>query len=283
MPWTPLHHKPISYGGPLFDYLFLALVVVHFIPAAIAPVASIVAFATRKGGGLHVRSGRWFVRSMWTVATTGIVIDAIRLTLHVQENHTKYAGYSMPSTYPARLGFLYAGFCVLYLLRETAPPNVFRTPPPVGLRALWVPALLVTLGVALTALIVLKFNPWTGALWMIVTFAPVIVFAARGRARLVNRAAGVAHHRFGMGVLAAFSWWGALQGFGPWIGILINGVDLSTKPYVGDRPGPFTPIGLFFVIPWAACFVIAAIVVRRIKKRAAVVPLRSAALQDGSS
>jgi len=34
-------------------------------------------------------------------------------------------------------------------------------------------------------------------------------------------------HGFGMSALAAFSWWGALQGFGPAIAIAIKGLDRS--------------------------------------------------------
>jgi hypothetical protein len=270
MPSTPLHHKPIVYGSAAFDLVFLALVVLHFVPGVIAPIASIVAFATKKGGATHLRWGRWFVQSMWAVATTGIVIDTIRLFFHVEENHTKYAGYAMPSTYPARLGFLYAGFCVVWLLRESTPPRVFRVRERSAFETRWVPAALVVLAAALTALVFVRFNPWTGALWMIWTFAAAVVLVARGRARMTDRAGGVAHHRLGMGILSAFAWWGALQGFGPAIGILLKGADPSTTPYVGDRPGPFTPMWLFFLIPWGACFVIAALLVRKYKRAAAL-------------
>jgi hypothetical protein len=270
MPSTPLHHKPIVYGSTLFDSIFVLLMVLHFVPAVIAPVASIVAFASKKGGAVHLKWGRWFVRSMWVVATTGIVIDAIRLSFHVEENHTKYAGYSMPSTYPARLGFLYAGLCVLWLLRETTPPKVFRLRPRGAFETKWLPAALLLLAAVLTALVVVRFNPWTGALWMIWTFAAAVAIVARGRARITDRSGGVAHHRIGMGILSAFSWWGALQGFGPAIGILVKGTDPSTTPYVGDRPGPFTPMIFFFLVPWAACFAIAAWLVRRYRRRAAL-------------
>jgi hypothetical protein len=269
MPSTPLHHKPIVYGNDAFDIAFLVLVALHFVPAAIAPVASIVALATKKGGAAHLRWGGWFVKSMWVVAATGIVVDVIRLSFHVDENHTKYSGYSMPSSYPARLGFLYSGFCVLWLLRETTPPNAFRVRTRSPFETRWVPAVLLALGAFLTAVIVVRFNPWTGALWMIWTFAAAVALVARGRARMTDRAGGVAHHRLGMGILAAFSWWGALQGFGPAIGILFKGADLSTSRYVGNLPGPFTPMIFFFLIPWAACFVIAALVVRRFKRAAA--------------
>ncbi len=119
---TPLHHKPIVYGSTAANLLFFAAVVAHVLPAIVAPVAAIAALASRKGGALHVRAGQLFVWSMAAVAITGIGIDLARLCFHVAENHTKYAGYSMPSSYPARIGFLYAGLCVLYLLREWPVP-----------------------------------------------------------------------------------------------------------------------------------------------------------------
>jgi len=267
---TPLHHKPIAYGSTTANALFWALVLLHVLPAVVAPVSAIVAFAARKGGARHLAAGRWFVRSMAAVAVTGMVIDLLRLTVHVQENHTKYASAGMPSSYPARLGFLYAGLCVLYLLREAAPPNVWRwaRAAPDALSR-WLPRGLLVAGVALTALVVLRYNPWTGALWMIVTFAILVAFVARARRRLADRPAAVGHHRVGMAFLAAFSWWGALQGFGPGIGVALGGVDRSVTPYVGDRPGPFTLAIVFFLIGWAPCFLVAAALVRRFRLRAA--------------
>jgi hypothetical protein len=56
---------------------------------------------------------------MVTVALSGIVLDGVRLWFFVKENHTKYAGYTMPSTYPARLGFLFVGLCIVDLLHES--------------------------------------------------------------------------------------------------------------------------------------------------------------------
>ncbi len=32
----------------------------------------------------------------------------------------------MPSSYPARLAFVYAGMCMIYLLREASPLRVFN-------------------------------------------------------------------------------------------------------------------------------------------------------------
>jgi hypothetical protein len=264
---TPLHHKPIFYGSPLLDLAFWVLVVLHILPAAIAPVSAIVSLAAKKGGRMHLRAGKLFVRSMVATAVTGIVIDVIRLSFFVPENHTKYAGFSMPSTMPARLGFLFAGFCVLYLAREATPPRVFRAS--TGSERSFVrlvPALLLIGGAALTILVVLRFNPWTGALWMIWTFSAIVVVAARA-SRGTDRRDGVARHRFGMTFLAAFSWWGALQGFGPAIAIAIKGADPSTTPYRGDQPGPYGPIFWFFLVGWAPLFIAGVFIVRAFARR----------------
>ncbi len=252
---TPLHHKPIVYGSAIADMVFFAFVVIHVLPSIVAPVAAVVAFAAKKGGRLHIRAGKTFVWSMAAVAVTGIAIVLVRLFVYYDENHTKYAGHSMPSTIPARLGFLFAGLCVLYLLRVATPPRGFSKMPAGG--NLVVPGLLLALGVGLSLLVILRFNPWSGALWMIWTFSALVVLGAR--------ASGVARHRFGMSFLAAFSWWGALQGFGPAIGHAIKGVDQSTTPYVGDRPGPFTPFFFLFLVGWGLPFLLGAYFVRRFR------------------
>ena len=265
---TPLHHKPIVYGSSLADALFFALVVLHVLPAIVAPLSAIVALATRKGGALHLGAGRWFVRAMAAVAVTGIVIDVARFCFHYRENHTKYAGLSMPSTIPARLAFLFAGLCVLYVLREAAPPRVFaRTKE--GTR-LWLPASLLALGLALAAVILLRLNPWNGSLTMIVSFCALIVVTMRSASpESSDRARAVARHRIGMTFLGAFSWWGALQGFGPAIAIALKGPDMSTAPYLGDRPGPYAPYVLFFLIGWVPLLGLAAFLVRRYRLRRA--------------
>src|SRR5215510_594816 len=257
---TPLHHKPITYGSDLADLIFLVAVVLHILPALAAPTSAVVAFVARKGNALHVRAGRVFVWSMATVAVTGIGIDLVRLSFAYTANHTKYAGYSQPSTIPARLGFLYAGLCVLYILYEAAPPRGLRRRQVEGSR--WMmPGLLLATGAAFTALIAVRYNPWTGALWMIWIFAGLIVLTARGRA------SGVAQHRTGMSFLAAFSWWGALQGFIPGIVLAVGGTDGSTRPYVGDQPGPFTPLFFGFLSGFLPTFVLAAILIRRYRRR----------------
>ncbi|MDF5730761.1 MAG: hypothetical protein PUP92_22765 [Rhizonema sp. PD38] len=263
---TFLLHKPVSYGSSQANYVFLTILLLHIISGAIAPISAIVSITTRKGSKSHERSGRFFAWSMVVVALTGIVIDVVRLCFFVKENHTKYAGYTMPSSYPARLGFLFVGLCILYILREVTPPRVFRRQLG-GPAVTVVPALLVATGLALTLIITLRLNPWTGALWMIWTFVLIVVVVALSSSSPNhNRATAVAQHRFGMSCLAAFSWWGALQGFGPAIGIATKGDDPAISPYLGNQPGSFSPAFFFFLIGWAPFFFLAAYLIRRFTK-----------------
>ncbi|WP_315790430.1 hypothetical protein [Fischerella sp. JS2] len=263
---TFLLHKPVSYGSSFANSLFLMMLLFHIIAGAIAPLSAIVAFTARKGSKLHVRSGRFFAWSMVIVALTGIILDVVRLCFFVKENHTKYAGYTMPSTYPARLGFLFVGLCILYILREVTPPRVFRRQSRKTAVTV-VPSLLVVTGLVLTLIISLQLNPWTGALWMIWTFILIVIVMARTTSSLDNNhARDVARHRFGMSCLAAFSWWGVLQGFGPAITIALKGDDPSTSAYLGNQPGPFSPAFFFFLVGWAPFFFLAAYLIRRFTK-----------------
>lgn len=263
---TFLLHKPVIYGSVFANSLFLVILLLHIIPAAIAPISAIVAFAARKGSKSHQRSGRFFAWSMVVVALTGIILDIIRLCFFVKENHTKYAGYTMPATYPARLGFMFVGVCILYMIREVTPPHVFRRQSREQAAAV-VPSLLVATGLALTAIIMLRLNPWTGALWMIWTFSLiVIVMTQTTSSSWSNREADVARHRLGMSCLAAFSWWSALQGFGPALALIFNGDDLSTRAYVGNQPGSFSFTFVLFFVSWAPFFGLAAYLIRRSKR-----------------
>jgi hypothetical protein len=70
-----------------------------------------------------------------------------------------------------------------------------------------------------------------------------------------------------MSFLAAFSWWGALQGFGPAIGIAIKGIDRSIAPYVGNRPGPYSPMIWQFLVGWGLCFALGGWLWKRVKTR----------------
>jgi hypothetical protein len=260
---TFLLHKPVIYGSALANNIFLTILFLHILAGAIAPITAIVAITARGGSKSHMRFGRWFAGSMVIVALTGIVLDVVRLCWFVAENHTKYAGYSMPSTYPARLGFLFVGLCILYILRETMPPRVFhRSSSQMADRVM--PSLLVATGLGLTLIIALRLNPWTGALWMIWTFLLIVIVIVRTTsASTQNRATAVVRHRLGMSCLAAFSWWGALQGFGPAIAIMLQGDDPSTRAYMGNQPGPFSPAFFLFLISWAPFFLLATYLIRR--------------------
>ena len=247
---TFLLHKPVIYGSAFANSFFLMLLFSHIVAAAIAPVSAIAAFVVRKGAKSHRRIGNLFAGSMVVIALTGIILDVIRLCFFVEDNHTKYAGYGMPSTYPARLGFLFVGVCVLYILREVVPLRI-SSKQPTGTNSTVIPSLLVGSGLSLTAIVTFHLNPWTGALWMIWTFILIIIVLFRTPVPSQNsRELATSRHRFGTSCLAAFSWWGAMQSFGPAIALWLTGPDLSTSPYVGDRPGPFSLTFIFFFIGW---------------------------------
>jgi hypothetical protein len=273
---TLIHYKPVVYGSPLANRLFLALLGLHILAAGITFVASIAAFAAKKGGKLHLFSGAVFVRAMLGTALTGMVVDIVRLTVHYRDNHTKYVGTTYPSIVSARLGFLYAALCVLYLLRESSPPRAFRRG--VSVASAWtVPGILLGIGAILTAIIYFRLDFWFGTVWIIWTFAAIIwVFARLRAAKPDSRAAGVARHRWGMAALAAFTWWGAMQGFGPAVAGAVGrsehapGHELpKTQPYAGDRYRPqFSPMFFRFFAGFAMFFVPGGLLVWRFARRA---------------
>ena len=69
---------------------------------------------------------------------------------------------------------------------------------------------------------------------------------------------GLHQHRFIILFLAAFSWWGALQGFGPALAIAIVGVDNSVTTYTGNLPGEFQINFFIFLLAWLPPFIVAA-------------------------
>jgi hypothetical protein len=269
---TFLHRKPVIYGSPLANGLFLAVVLVHIIFAALAPISAIVAFATKKGGRLHVKAGKAFAWSMITIALSGIALDVVRLTAYVKENHTKYATAAMPSTYPARFAFLYAGLCVLAIAWNGMPPRVFRRTPSMTVAGtVAVPSALFVLGLMLLSLILFRYNPWTSSsVWMISTFTGLVLVMGRFRLERARgtwtKATAIDEHGFAMSFLAGFSWWAVPQGFGPGIKNALKGVDPSVAPYVGDQPGPFSPIVFFILVPWSLSFLLGAWLWRRSRK-----------------
>ena len=86
---------------------------------------------------------------------------------------------------------------------------------------------------------------------MIATFSVAAALSSR-----LMRAPRKVEHRFHLLFLAAFSWWGAAQGFGPALQIALSGVG-PVSPYVGDRPGPFTPAFFGFLALWLPAFALA--------------------------
>lgn len=92
---------------------------------------------------------------------------------------------------------------------------------------------------------------------MIATFVAAVAYGAT-----LRRARPREEHRFHLLLLAAFSWWGAAQGFGPGIGIALGGVGPVT-PYVGDQPGRFSLAFVVFLVGWAPAFLVAGWMLRR--------------------
>ena len=272
MEFTPLHHKPVVYGSEWADLAFIVLVCLHALAGAAGTVSGVVAMVSVKGKRRHVQAGTIFVRSMAAAALTGIVLDAIRLTLHVTENHTGYPGMAMPSSYPARIAFLYAAVCILYLLRQGVNRRVFsrKRTTPVSPGDRLAPAVLLAIGACLTVLIYARLSPFTGALWMIWTFMAGVLMSARVRVgAATNAAMNVVEHRFNMLLLVGFSWWAALQGFGPALALQISGPGESPGQYLGDKPGSYDPAFWLYLLVWVPPFLLAAWLYRRFARRRA--------------
>ncbi len=268
---TPLLHKPIIYGSDMANWGFWGLTILHLIPALVALISGILALTSPKGREKHIQWGMVFIWMMIATAVSGIVLDVIRLSFFVEENHQKYTDFGMPSTYPARIAFLYAATCVIYLAKFASHPlNLSReTRPEIQNKQRWIPASFVFIGLALSGLIFQYYNPWTGALWMIWSF--IIVVFITGFLPVFNSGYayfGLHQHRFIILFLAAFSWWGALQGFGPALVIAVAGVDNSATTYTGNLPGEFKASFFLFLLAWLPPFVVAAYLMRVFKQRA---------------
>ena len=255
VPSTPLHHKPVAYGSDVGDALFLALVAFHAAFGAAALVASIVAMVARKGGRRHLAAGDWFVRAMGAAAVTGAALVLVRLTVAYAANHIQYPGTAMPSTIPARLAFLYASVCVLYMAWGVRARVVERRAMTAG--GMPVAALLLAAGVGVTAVIAARLDPWTGALWMVWSFMLAVALTAHYRRDLISRTSRVREHRFALLFLGAFCWWGAAQGFGPAIAMLFSDGPGAPAPYLGDQPGSFHPRFLVFLVGWLPAYALA--------------------------
>lgn len=253
---TPLLKKPVIYGSELADISFVILIILHILPALLVFISGIVALIKTKGSKEHIFWGKVFIISMIATASSGILLDIIRLSFFIEENHTKYIDHSMPSTFPARFAFLYAGFCIFYLIKISLNPGKLNfsphtTPSPNPLY----PGILFFSGIYLTWIIYSSYNPWTGALWIIWTFMCLVI--ATGFLPYINQNSILKQtqlHRIGMLSMISFSWWGAFQGFGPAIGIRIFGVNNSISTYTGNLPGYYSHSFFFFLLPWLFFF-----------------------------
>jgi MFS family permease len=268
---TPLLHKPIIYGSDIANWGFWGLIILHLIPALVALISGILALAFPKGREKHIQWGMIFIWAMIATAASGILLDVIRLSFFVEENHQKYTDFGMPSTYPARIAFLYAAVCIIYLAKFASHPlNLSReTRPEIENKQRWLPATLVFIGLALSGLIFQYYNPWTGALWMIWTFITIVFIT--GFLPVLNSGYayfGLHQHRFVILFLAAFSWWGALQGFGPALVIAVMGVDNNAVTYTGNLPGEFKASFFLFLLAWLPPFIVAAYLMRFFRRRA---------------
>ncbi len=273
--FTPILHKPISYGSQLADGVFLGLIGFHVLFAVMAIVTGVLAVRAKKGSKYHMSVGSKFVTAMIWVAISGIVLDVVRLSVYVDVNHTKYVDYAMPSTYPARFAFLYAAICILYLLKQSGS-NISRAGNLVStskqaslsvqtLDALIVPWVIGLFGIALTFVIFINYNPWTGALWMIWTFSASMFYFCYLKfrsAELLRREAKTLLHRYTMSFLLAFSGWAALQGFGPGITVLLQGVDNEVATYMGDKPGGYSHSFWLFLVVWLPFFIVGGVIYR---------------------
>lgn len=138
---------------------------------------------------------------------------------------------------------------MIYLLREASPPRFFRSSLDSG--ASWAfRAALMILGLVMGAFIMI-----------------MLVSSVRSRSRQMS-IQGLAVHRIGMSCIAAFSWWGALQGFAPALLISIRGDDFSTTSYVGNQPGPFTVQFFIFLLAWVPFVFLAMHLMRRSEQAA---------------
>lgn len=110
---------------------------------------------------------------------------------------------------------------------------------------------LIVLGIGLSGLIYFRYNPWTGALWMIWTFLAILCFSVRMAeigGCLGWRERNRALHRFHMISLLVFCGWVSLQGLGPAIALRLTGADNSIPVYTGNQPGDYGPGVWWFLL-----------------------------------
>lgn len=258
---TILLGKPVTYGSELADRAMIVLLALHAFSGSIAVPSSVVALTARAGTRLHRSTGRVFMFSMLAAALSGSIADLIRLTVSYRANHTIYPGMAVPSSIPARFGFLYVSVCIVLLFATCRSPRRGQILPARERVEDLANSACLFLGVATAALIVAFFNPWTGALWMIGTFATASHVILREPCALIR-------HRRAMILLAGFSWWAALQGFGPAFAALWRSVESPAVRYRGDLPGNID-IGFFsFLLAWLPPFAGVHLLARRAQRSA---------------
>jgi len=196
---------------------------------------------------------------MGSGAVSGILIDSIRLSINVEQNHTKYVHYGMPSTYTARISFLYMAVSLLGILyqgvigKRTKQINSWKERFLLQL----MPWLSIFLGVVLVIFTTIRYN-FTGSLWQYLTFGLIHSINAKYwySNKEHNFTERILHHQFNMISCASFGWWGAGQSF--LLGIIeaITGISDSPSVYTGNqwRETSITEM-LSFLGFWLAFFV----------------------------
>jgi hypothetical protein len=232
------------------------VVVLHTVAAVFSLLGGAGALAIPKKSKGHQILGRIFLLSLVVSAVTGLGLDIVRLTISTATNDVNYANATMPSTYPARLTFTYAGFCILYMVHQATPLNARpASRPPI------VAIFLVLYGFATAGLIVYKFHLWSGALWMLSTFivATTIVTFLKQQSSDSYKAR-IALHRFTMIFLIAFSWWAGWTSFKPAYYYWQSGIGESVTPYTGNLPGEYTPHFKSFLNLWIKPFALGGLI-----------------------
>ena len=253
---TPLLRKPVIYGSEFADTSFIVVVIMHVVVCVPAVGAGLLALMLPKRSKAHLFAGKMFVVAIVATAITGVVLDIVRLGFFVAENHAKYPGAAMPSSYPARFAFTYAGLCILYLVHQATPlkARLTSTFPRAAL-------VLVTGGIAIAGLIIVRYNPWSGALWMIATFIGASAISGFLKQRSSHSYEGRIHlHRFTLLFLLTFSGWAAWQGFMPAFQHWQYGFVDYGGTYRGNLPGEFSSRFISFLYDWVRPFLLGSLI-----------------------
>ncbi len=253
---TPLLRKPVIYGSEIADTSFIVVVIMHVVVCIPTVVAGLVALLLPKRSEAHLVAGKIFIVAIVATAITGVVLDIVRLGFFVSENHAKYPGAAMPSSYPARFAFTYAGLCIVYLVHQATPLNsrLTSTFP-------WTAVGLVASGIAITGLIILRYNPWSGALWMIATFIGASAISGFLKQRSSHSYEDRLHlHRFTLLFLLAFSGWAVWQGFMPAYQHWQYGFADYGGTYRGNLPGEYSSRFIRFLFDWVRPFLLGSLI-----------------------